>query len=180
MTEPAVFDNAECDRLSVSRMAVLQGALPQVKEELDFQTEADVSRGVGYFSEFLRLLGFRVVGIDDCEASVIKARRQYPEIGFGTGNAENLSWLELSSFDLILCFGQLLNEYHVFDHSLKRRKSRTVLVVSRSSLKATRLTLLLEPVRSGDPGRWGLWLERVFHNGSQFSVPGRSCTNRQE
>ncbi|MGB8440354.1 MAG: class I SAM-dependent methyltransferase, partial [Candidatus Acidiferrales bacterium] len=81
--------------------------LENVQPQMGPGSAIDVGCGVGNSSKFLSDLGFRVIAVDGREENVKEAKRRYPEIAFRTANVEDLPVAEMSTFDLVLCFGLL-------------------------------------------------------------------------
>jgi SAM-dependent methyltransferase len=97
--------------------------LENVQPQMGPGSAIDVGCGVGNSARFLSDMGFRVVAVDEREENVKEAKRRYPEITFHTANVEDLPVAEMSTFDLVLCFGilyQLENPFRVIRnlHSL--------------------------------------------------------------
>jgi SAM-dependent methyltransferase len=97
--------------------------LENVQPRMGPGSAIDVGCGVGNSSKFLSDMGFRVIAVDEREENVKEAKRRYPEIAFRTANVEDLPVAEMSTFDLVLCFGllyQLENPFRVIRnlHSL--------------------------------------------------------------
>jgi SAM-dependent methyltransferase len=105
-----VFDAPHARRFTAARQSFLRSVLPHFKQHLNLQTALDVGCGVGYFSAFLRDLGFQVVGVDGRAENVAEAQRRHPDIPFHVANVEDFSVTQLGRFDLVLCFGLL---YHL-------------------------------------------------------------------
>jgi SAM-dependent methyltransferase len=105
-----VFDKEYARRFVEARQAMLQPVLVDLQEKLGIRSAADVGCGVGYFSGFLRGLGFDVVGFDGRQENVSEAKRRFPDIEFSQANVENMSVSECGSYDLVLCVGLL---YHL-------------------------------------------------------------------
>ncbi len=110
MPQPIIFDQSLSTRFVQARQVFLRKLLPDIKEGLSLRTAADVGCGVGYFSRFLREMGFRVVAFDGREANIEEAKRRNPEIEFHVADVEDPALQKLGSFDLVLCFGLL---YHL-------------------------------------------------------------------
>jgi SAM-dependent methyltransferase len=89
---------------------MLQPVLVDLQEKSGSQSAADVGCGVGYFSGFLRELGFDVVGFDGRPENLSEAKRRFPSIEFRQANVEDMSVPECGSYDLVLCLGLL---YHL-------------------------------------------------------------------
>jgi SAM-dependent methyltransferase len=110
LAEECIFDKPHAQRLVRARQSALQPVLTDIRGKLRIESAADVGCGVGYFSEFLKELGFDVVGFDGRSENVEEAKRRYPTIEFKHANVEDESILERGSFDLVLCMGLL---YHL-------------------------------------------------------------------
>ena len=110
MSAPAVFDQQHYDLLNRARGDVVRALLGELKEPLGLQTAIDVGCGLGYFSGFLRSLGFEVTGVDGRQQNVAEAQRRNPGIRFVRFDAEDPAMKSLGKFDLVFCFGLL---YHL-------------------------------------------------------------------
>jgi 2-polyprenyl-3-methyl-5-hydroxy-6-metoxy-1,4-benzoquinol methylase len=104
------FDKPDPRRFVEARQAMLRPVLEDLHENVKIRSVADVGCGVGYFSGYLRALGFDVVGFDGRAANAEEARRRFPEIQFHTANVEDESILRSSSYDMVFCVGLL---YHL-------------------------------------------------------------------
>src|SRR6266478_8055463 len=58
------FDGEHYQGLNSSRTPVISAVVSEVRRQFDLQTAVDVGCGVGYFSAFLRSLGFQVIAVD--------------------------------------------------------------------------------------------------------------------
>jgi tRNA (mo5U34)-methyltransferase len=105
-----IFDQSHYQALNVARMKAAREVLSDLKYRLGLETAIDVGCGLGYFSDFLRSIGFRVTAIDGRSENVAEASRRYPDIAFHVLDAESPALLELGTFDLVFCFGFL---YHL-------------------------------------------------------------------
>lgn len=105
-----VFDMPHSLRITEARQSLLRQVLPDLSERLGLQSALDVGCGVGYFSAFLRDMGFRVVALDGRTENVEEAQKRFPDIKFHNLNVEESAVRQLGSFDLVLCFGLL---YHL-------------------------------------------------------------------
>jgi SAM-dependent methyltransferase len=110
LSAPAVFDQQHYELLNRARGDVVRPLLAELKNPLGLHTAIDVACGLGYFSQFLKSLGFEVTAVDGRAENAAEARRRYPNINFVVANAEDLLSLKLPTFDLVLCFGLL---YHL-------------------------------------------------------------------
>jgi SAM-dependent methyltransferase len=110
MAKDWVFDKAYARGFTEARQATLRDVLPTLRQQADLGTALDAGCGVGYFSGFLRDLGFRVLAFDGRQENVQEARRRYPDIEFHTANIEDPNVQGLGCFDLVVCFGLL---YHL-------------------------------------------------------------------
>ncbi len=89
---------------------MLRPILSDLRERLQIRSVADVGCGVGYFSGFLRELGFEVVGFDGREKNVEEAKRRYSGIEFKCADVEDPSIMRSGPYDMVLCAGLL---YHL-------------------------------------------------------------------
>lgn len=105
-----VFDQPHYDALNSAREKTLRELLGSLRASLELRRAVDVGCGLGHFSDFLRALDFRVLGVDGREQNVAEAARRYPEIEFKTVDAENERIQSFGGFDLVLCMGLL---YHL-------------------------------------------------------------------
>ncbi len=110
MSAPAVFDQQHYDLLNRARGEVVRALLGEFKGPLALQTAIDVGCGLGYFSGFLKSLGFDVTAVDGRQQNVAEAQRRNPEIRFLRLDAEDPAMKSLGRFDLVFCFGLL---YHL-------------------------------------------------------------------
>jgi SAM-dependent methyltransferase len=110
LTAPRPFDLQHYELLNRARGDVVRSLLGELMGPLGLLTAIDVGCGLGYFSQFLKSLGFQVTAVDGRAENVAEGRRRYPDINFSTANAEDLLSLKLPGFDLVLCFGLL---YHL-------------------------------------------------------------------
>jgi len=110
MGETLVFDMPHSLRFTEARQFFLRQVLPDLIKQLALKSALDVGCGVGYFSAFLRDMGFRVVALDGRRENIEEAQKRFPDIEFYHLNIEEPSVQRLGSFDLVLCFGLL---YHL-------------------------------------------------------------------
>jgi SAM-dependent methyltransferase len=104
------FDTPSATEFVKVRQDFSKALLEELRSKLHISSAADVGCGVGYFSKFLRDLGFGVTAIDGREENVQESKRRYPDINFLRANAEDLPAEQLGTFDLVFCFGLL---YHL-------------------------------------------------------------------
>ena len=123
MAKPFVFDRPESTWIVQARQAFLQQLLADLKPQCDLKTALDVGCGVGYFSAFLRDLGFQVVALDARPQNIEEARARHPGIDFRVANVEDLRPEELGGYDFVLCFGLL---YHLENPMRALRRLRAV------------------------------------------------------
>jgi len=105
-----IFDEPHARRFVEARQAMLRPILSNLRERLPIRSVADVGCGVGYFSGFLRELGFEVAGFDGREKNVQEAKRRYSGIEFKHADVEDPSIIRSGPYDLVLCVGLL---YHL-------------------------------------------------------------------
>jgi SAM-dependent methyltransferase len=113
------FDARLSQELNAARKQVLRPILAELKQDLQLKTAVDVGCGVGHFSNFLKELGFDVLGVDAREENVAEARQRHPHIEFRVLNAEDAAMEKLGAFDLGLCLGLLYhleNPFRVIRH----------------------------------------------------------------
>lgn len=110
MSASRVFDEAHYEALNRARGEIISGLLTQLKMPLALESAIDAGCGLGFHSEFLRSIGFRVTGIDGREENIAEGKRRYPQIAFMLGDMEQLSTGQVSAHDLVLCLGLL---YHL-------------------------------------------------------------------
>lgn len=82
------FDRLHATRLVEARQALLREILPAYVQEHGLRTALDAGCGVGYFSAFLRDMGFEVSAFDARLQNVEEARR-HPRITFSIANMED-------------------------------------------------------------------------------------------
>jgi SAM-dependent methyltransferase len=110
VSEVWIFDKQHYQALNAAREQVVARVLPRIKESLGLSTVLDLGCGVGHFSNILKNMGFKVVGVDARTENVEEARRRYPELSFAVADAEDPGLRKLGTFDLVFCFGLL---YHL-------------------------------------------------------------------
>ncbi len=110
VNKPFIFDQPHQAEYMERRCAFLSRFLPQWKRELDLRTALDVGCGVGYFSAFLRDMGFQVTAVDGREENVAEARARHSGIEFRVCDVEDPQLSALGTFDMVLAFGLL---YHL-------------------------------------------------------------------
>jgi SAM-dependent methyltransferase len=140
-----IFDRPYARRFVEARQEWLSRLLPELKQRLSLQTAIDVGCGVGYFSGFLRELGFRVVGVDGRADNLDEARRRHPEIDFRCVDVQDRALQELGTFDLVFCFGLI---YHL----------ENPLLALRNFAAMTRKLALIEGICA--PGRHAYFVLR--------------------
>jgi SAM-dependent methyltransferase len=104
------FDQPHATRIVEARQALLRELLPPCRQTYGLRTALDVGCGVGYFSTFLREMGFEVSGLDARSENIEEARRRHPGISFRVADMEDPAVQKLGQFDFVLCFGLL---YHL-------------------------------------------------------------------
>jgi len=104
------FDSDLTRKYTEVRQRLIREFLAAVREQMELATALDVGCGVGYFSKFLSELGFRVVAIDGRAENAQEGKRRFPEITFLTVDAEAPVFLDVGTFDFVLCVGLL---YHL-------------------------------------------------------------------
>ncbi len=110
MSKRLIFDQPYATRYVEARQAALREFLPDLMRDLGLHTAVDVGCGVGYFSTFLREMGFDVLALDARLGNVEEAAERHPEIAFRVANVEDPAIQEHGAFDLVFCFGLL---YHL-------------------------------------------------------------------
>ena len=110
MEKEWVFDIPWARDFTRARQAFAKEFLEAVRKQIDLSSAVDVGCGVGDFSKFLSGMGIKVVAVDGRQENVTEGKRRHPEITFLTANAEDLPLAEMSTFDLVFCFGLL---YHL-------------------------------------------------------------------
>lgn len=110
MSAPPVFDQQHYELLNRARGDVVRALLGELKGPLGLQTAVDVGCGLGYFSAFLKSLGFDVTAVDGRQQNLDEAQRRNPDIRFMQFDAEDAAIRSLGKFDLVFCFGLL---YHL-------------------------------------------------------------------
>jgi len=118
LSAPAIFDQQHYDLLNRTRGDVVRALLGEFKEPLSLRTAIDVGCGLGYFSGFLRSLGFDVTAVDGRQQNVAEAQRRNPDVRFFRFDAEDPAMKSLGEFDLVFCFGLL---YHLENPFLAMR-----------------------------------------------------------
>ncbi len=119
MSAPPVFDQQHYELLNRARGDVVRSLLGELKGPLGLRTAIDVGCGLGYFSGFLKSLGFDVTAVDGRQQNVDEAQRRNPDIRFLRFDAEDLAMQSLGKFDLVFCFGLL---YHLENPMLAIRQ----------------------------------------------------------
>lgn len=110
MSAPLVFDQQHYELLNRARGDVVRALLGELKGPLGLQTAIDVGCGLGYFSGFLKSLGFDVTAVEGRKQNIEEAQRRFPDIRFFRYDAEDPAMRSLGKFDLVFCFGLL---YHL-------------------------------------------------------------------
>ncbi len=110
MEKKWLFDRQWTRDFTTLRQSFVRDFLAKVQPQIAAGSALDVGCGVGDFSKFLAVLGFRVSAVDGREENVIEAKKRHPEISYRTANVEELPVAEMGIFDLVLCFGLL---YHL-------------------------------------------------------------------
>jgi SAM-dependent methyltransferase len=128
-----VFDLPHYGKLERARGDVVSRLLTELKPRLNLQTAVDVGCGLGYFSGFLKSIGFDVTAVDGRQENVEEAQRRNPSVRVVHNNAEDPDLKTLGTFDLVFCFGLL---YHL------ENPLRTI----RNLQAMTRRLLLVESV----------------------------------
>jgi SAM-dependent methyltransferase len=108
LKDQTVFD--KYGEINDRRKEFLQNTLEDLIPGYNLKTAMDVGCGVGYFSNFLALMGMDVTAFDGRNENVSEARDRYPHIAFKQYDIEDLRPSELEPCDLVLCFGLL---YHL-------------------------------------------------------------------
>ena len=104
------FDRPHATHLVETRQALLREILPACVQAQGLRTVLDAGCGVGYFSAFLRDMGFEVSAFDARSQNIEEARRRHPGIRFNIADMEDPALQKLGQFDLVLCFGLV---YHL-------------------------------------------------------------------
>jgi SAM-dependent methyltransferase len=104
------FDIPWAREFSEVRKSFVAKFIPALRERMALSSALDVGCGVGEFSGFLSEIGFRVVAVDGRVDNVAEGQRRHPQVEFLSANAEDLSAVDIGTFDMVLCFGLL---YHL-------------------------------------------------------------------
>ena len=104
------FDQPHYRQLIEARGATLRSVLRKLQPLFSLTTALDAGCGVGFFSQMLADMHFRVAGFDGRKENVLEARRRFASIPFEAADIQDSSVRALGSFDLVLCFGLL---YHL-------------------------------------------------------------------
>ena len=110
LSSPRIFDAEHYARLNSSREEAVSTLLKGLVPLLSLRTAIDVGCGAGYFSKFLRSMGFEITAVDGREENVEETKRRVPDARVATINAEDPRLGQLGRFDLVFCFGLL---YHL-------------------------------------------------------------------
>lgn len=110
MKEKWVFDREHYARITQSQIKFLNRFLPDLIGVQGLKTALDAGCGVGSLSNYLDKLGLKVSAFDGRAENVKEAQKRHSDIKFLVLNVEDSAVKELSSFDLIFCFGLL---YHL-------------------------------------------------------------------
>jgi SAM-dependent methyltransferase len=119
LSAPPVFDQQHYELLNRARGDVVRPLLAELKDPLGLRSAIDVACGLGYFSQFLKSLGFDVTAVDGRQQNVDEALRRNPNIRFQRFDAEDPAMRSLGQFDLVFCFGLL---YHLENPMLAVRQ----------------------------------------------------------
>ncbi|MGC2421833.1 MAG: class I SAM-dependent methyltransferase [Candidatus Acidiferrales bacterium] len=143
-----IFDEPHARRFAEARQAMLRPILSDLRERLQIRSVADMGCGVGYFSGFLRDLGFEVAGFDGRPQNIEEAKRRNSGIEFRHADVEDPSIIDLGPYDMVLCVGLL---YHLENplralRNLSAMAGRLLLIESYATpQKETALYLREEP-----------------------------------
>ncbi len=110
MTKDFVFDREYARIFSERRMETLDRLLPRLVKEVEIRNCLDAGCGIGFFADYLNLLGLPTVAFDAREENIAEARRRFHDIGFHVHDVESDEVKRLGRFDLVICFGLL---YHL-------------------------------------------------------------------
>ena len=110
MATSFIFDTPASRRIIEARQEGMRSVLLEMREKLKLRSVADVGCGVGYFSAFLKDMGFDVTGFDGRPSNLEEAHRRHPAIQFVFADVEEASILQAGAFDLVFCVGLL---YHL-------------------------------------------------------------------
>jgi SAM-dependent methyltransferase len=154
LSAPAVFDQQHYDLLNRTRGDVVRALLGELKGPLGLHTAIDVGCGLGYFSGFLRSLGFDVTAVDGRQQNVAEAQRRNPDVRFFRFDAEDPAMKSLGKFDVVFCFGLL---YHLENPFLTIRHlhamtEKLLLVESVTFPGSLPLMALVDEGRTEDQG----------------------------
>jgi SAM-dependent methyltransferase len=105
-----IFDEPHARRFVEARQAMLRPILSDLRERLQIRSVADMGCGVGYFSGFLKEIGFEVAGFDGRTQNIEEAKRRNSGIEFRHADVEDPSIIRLGPYDMVLCVGLL---YHL-------------------------------------------------------------------
>lgn len=105
-----LFDRKWTRDFTKVRQEFMGTFLKDVQKQFELRTALDLGCGVGYFSKYLRDLGFEVVAIDGREENATEGRKRHPEIRFLCGDIEDSQVTEIGTFDFVACIGLL---YHL-------------------------------------------------------------------
>jgi len=141
--EGFVFDLPHAQALTQARQAALEPLLRALRRQGACRA-LDVGCGVGYFAQWLRGLGYEVLGVEGRPENIQEARRRHPDIVFEVADVEDLGIRSLGAFDVVLCLGLL---YHLENPVLALRNLRAVtgqvLIVETMVVPDRRPVLLL-------------------------------------
>jgi SAM-dependent methyltransferase len=148
------FDAPRAREFNLAREQFIKDFLAGIQAQINLQSAVDVGSGVGYFSNLLCELGFRVLAIDGREENTTQARRRFPGIKFLTADAENLPVNELGSFDLVFCAGLLYHLENPFRtiRILHALTVKVLLLEGMCSPSSTPAMELLDEGQSSDQG----------------------------
>ena len=132
MSIAGAFDGEHYQGLNSSRTPVISAVVSEVRRQFDLQTVVDVGCGVGYFSAFLKSLGFQVIAVDGRRENTEEAKRRVPQVTFHLLNVEDPGIRDLGCFDLVFCFGLLYHLENPFQaiRNLHAMTSKLLLVES--------------------------------------------------
>lgn len=149
-----VFDEPNALAINKARMETISQILDSIKGQAELSTALDLGAGVGYFSAFLRDLGFQVVGVEGRASNVEEARRRYPDISFLHIDVESSQLTSLPQADLVLFVGLL---YHLKNplgaiENLARVVGKVVIVESMIYQSADPSMVLIREPKVGNQG----------------------------
>lgn len=151
-----IFDQAHYQALNAAREPMVRQLASEFRSMLGSvaPTAIDVGCGVGYYTDVLDSLGFRVLGVDARRDNIDEARKRYPHLQFQIADAEDPKLGDFGKFDLVFCIGlfyHLENPFRLI-RSFSSMASHVVLLEGICYPSHEPALVLLDEMESNDQG----------------------------